>query len=139
MNAVRRQLSTVALRRRVQPHARVHGRRDQHGFVGRHEHGAGQIIGMAAGHLRHQIGGGRGHHDQIGLAREADVADLALVIEVEKIGEDPVVGQGTDRQRCDELLRCSRHDCTHRYSAFPCAPDQLQAFVGGDAAADDQQ
>ena len=33
-------------------------------------------LAMAVGHLGHQVGGGRRHHDEIGLAREPDVADV---------------------------------------------------------------
>ena len=58
---------------------------------------------MAAGHLGQQIGRGRRDDDQVGLARQPDVADLALVVEIEQVGEDAVAGQRADRQRRDEL------------------------------------
>ena len=99
------ELGDVAPGGRMQPHARVHGRRHQHRLVGGHQHAGGEIVGMAAGHLGQQVGGGRRDHDQIGLARQADVADLALVVEIEQLGEDAVVGERADRQRRDELLR----------------------------------
>ena len=53
----------------------------------------GEVVGMAAGHLGQQVGGGRRHHDQVGLARQPDVADLALVVEIEQVGEDALVGE----------------------------------------------
>ena len=58
---------------------------------------------MAAGHLGEQVGGGRRDDDQVGLARQADVADLALVVEIEQVGEHAIAGQRADRQRRDEL------------------------------------
>ncbi len=99
---------------------------------------AGEVVGVAARHLGQQVGGGRRHHDQVGLAREADVADLALVVEVEQLGEDALVGQRAHRQRRDELLRRPGHDRAHADARLAQAADQLQALVGGDAAADDQ-
>ena len=92
LHAVGLQQRHVAARRRMEPHARVHGGRHQHRLVGGHQHAGGEIVGMAAGHLGQQVGGGRRHHDQVGLARQADVADLALVVEVEQLGEDALVG-----------------------------------------------
>ena len=122
----------------MQPHARVHGGRDQHRLVGGHQHAGGEVVGVAAGHLGDQVGGGGRHHDQVGLARQADVADLALVVEVEQLGEDAIVAERADRQRRDELLRRLGHDRTHGDAALAQAADQLEALVGGDAAADDE-
>ena len=93
---------------------------------------------MAAGHLGQQIGRGGGHHDQRRLARKPDVADLALVVEIEQLGEHAVPRERADRQRGDELLRRPGHHRTHRDSALAQAADEFQAFVGGDATADDQ-
>ena len=73
----------------------------------------GEIVGMAAGHLGQQVGGGGRHHDQVGLARQADVADLALVVEVEQLGEHALVAERAHRQRRDELLRRPGHDRAH--------------------------
>ncbi len=53
------------------PHMRVHGGRDQHRRVGRQQHRGGEIVGMAARHLGHQVGGRRRHHHEIGVARQA--------------------------------------------------------------------
>ena len=74
----------------------------------------------------------------VGLARQADVADLALVVEIEQLGEHAVAGERADRQRRDELLRRPGHDRAHGDPALAQAADQLQALVGGDAAADDE-
>ena len=123
----------------VGPHPRIHRRRDQHRLVGRHQHGARQVIGMAARHLRHQVGGGRRDHDQVGLARQPDVADLALVVEIEQVDEDAIAGQRRDRQRRHELRRRPGHHAPHLVAALAQAADQIEALVGGDATADDQQ
>jgi hypothetical protein len=106
------------------PHARVHGRRHQHRLVGGHQHCGRQIIGMTTGHLGEQVGGGRRDHDQIGFARQADVADLALVVEIEQLGEDAVVAERADRQRRDELLRRPGHHGAHGNIALAQPPDQ---------------
>jgi hypothetical protein len=57
MDAVSLQQSVIASRRRVRPHARVHGGRNEHGLVGGEKHGARQIVGMATGHFGKQIRG----------------------------------------------------------------------------------
>ena len=131
-------LGDVAARRRVAPHARVHGRRNQHRLVGGEQRGGGQIVGVTAGHARHEIGGGGRDDQQIGLARKADVADLAFAVEVEQVGQHEIVRQRADRQRRHELLRRLGHDGAHAEPALAQAADQIQAFVGGDAAADDE-
>jgi hypothetical protein len=47
--------------------------------------------------------------------------------------------QARHRQRRDELLGRPGQDGAHANAAFGALPDQLQALVGGDAAADDEQ
>ena len=51
----------------------------------------GEVVGVAASHLGQQVGGGRRDHDQVGLARQPDVADLALVVEIEQLREHAIV------------------------------------------------
>ena len=89
-DAVLLQLRAVAPGRGVRPHSRVHRRRHQHRLVGRQKHRGCEIVGEAAGELGHQIGGGRRDDDQIGFARQPDMADIMLVLAVEEIGEDMV-------------------------------------------------
>ena len=48
------------------------------GRVGREQHRGGEVVRVAAGHLGHQVGGRGRHHDEVGLAREPDVADVEL-------------------------------------------------------------
>jgi microcystin-dependent protein len=75
------------------PHADIHGRSRQHTLVGGKKHGRGQIVRQATRHLGEKVGG-RGRHDhEIGLARETDVTDLGLVLEVEQVGEGFILGE----------------------------------------------
>ncbi len=98
----------VALRRLVPPHHRVHRRRHQDRPVAGDQHCRGEIVGMAAGHFRQQIGGRRRHHHEIAIAGEADVADLVFAIEIEQRRVRPRVGDRLDRQRRHEFGRGAR-------------------------------
>ena len=48
--------------------------------------------------LRHQVGGGRRHDDEVGLAGEPDMADLGLVVAVEQVGMHALAGQRGGRR-----------------------------------------
>ena len=138
-DAVLRQCRAVAARRRVVPHLRVHRRRHQHLCVGGKQDRRSKVIGEPVRQLRHQIGGGRRHHDQVGLARQPYMSDIMLVLAIEEVGENTVGRQRADRQRRDELLRRRRHDGAHRRAPFPQPADKVERLIGGDAAADDEQ
>jgi hypothetical protein len=94
---------------------------------------------LATGHAGEERGGGRGDDEQVGLAREPDVADLGLVGEREQLGVDLVAAERGQRERGHELRRGAGQHDPEREAAVAAAPDQLQALVGGDAAADDEQ
>ena len=66
------------------------------------------------------------------------MADLALVVEIEQLGEHAVVGERADGQRRNELLRRLCHHGAHGNAALAQAADQVEAFVCRDAAADDE-
>ncbi len=138
-DAIGLELGDVAARRRIEPHARVHGGRRQHGLVGCEENRGGEVVGMPASHLGQKVGGRRRDDDEVGLARQADVADLVLVVEIEQIGEGLFVGQRRDRKRRDELSGRAGHHDTYDSTLVPQPPDEVEALVGGDAAADDEQ
>ena len=138
-NAIARQGHDVALGCRMHPHARVHRRGGEDRFVGRKKHGGGEVISVSAGHAREHVGRGRSNNDQIGFAAEADVADVVFVLAVEQLGEDAVAGYGAYGQRCDELLCGTSHDRAHAGAAFPEPTDQVEALIGGNAAADDEK
>ena len=86
-DAVGNKLREIALRRLVRPHRRVHRGRNQDRLVGREQHGAREIVRMAARHLGHEVRGRGRDHDEIGLAREPDVADIELACRIEQIRE----------------------------------------------------
>ena len=94
---------------------------------------------MPARHLGHQVGGGGRHHDQIGFAREPDMADIELGRGIEQIGEDAFAGQRAGRERRDELLRGRRQDAADGGAALLQPADEIERLVGRDAAADDEQ
>jgi hypothetical protein len=58
VHAVGAQLREVALRRRMQPHGRVHRGRDENGRVRGQVSGRQKIIGDAVGELGEDVGGG---------------------------------------------------------------------------------
>jgi hypothetical protein len=79
------------------------------------------------------------HHHQIGDPAELDMTHLGLVGQVEQVvigflARQRGHGQGGHELRC----RTGQHR-RHRAARLADQPDQLQALVGGDAAADDQQ
>ena len=89
--------------------------------------------------LRHQIGGRRRDHDQVGLPRQPDVADVEFLGTVEQVGEDVPASERPGGKRRDELLRRLGHDHAHRRAALSQPPDQVEALIGRDAAADDEE
>ena len=52
---------------------------------------------MAAGHLGHQVGGGRRHHHEIGFARQTNMADVEFAAGVEQVGEHAFADDGAGR------------------------------------------
>ena len=95
---------------------------------------------MAAGHLGEQVGGGRRDDQQVGLARQADVADLLLVVEVEQVGEH-ALRRSARRPTAASRTRVAARVMTARTEA-PASRRrriEVEALVGGDAAADDEQ
>ena len=94
---------------------------------------------MAVGHLRHDVRCGRRDDDQIGLARETDMADIEFVIGIEQIGKHALAGNGAGRQRRDEFLGRLGEDAAHLKPALLQPPDQIERFIRGNAAANDQQ
>ena len=132
-------LGDAAPGRGMLPHRRVHRGRDQDGLVGGQERGRRQVIGETMRHLGDQIGGRRGDHDQVRLARQADMADLGLVGQREQVGEHPLPGQAGHRERGDELGAGAGQDAAHAKLALAQSADQLQRLVGGDPAGNDQQ
>ena len=133
------ELAHVALRRLVAPHGGVHCRRRQDGRARGEQNRARKVVRLPLRHAREQIRRCRRDHHQIRFPRQADVTDLALTLEIEEIGRHALVADRPHRERSDELLRRLGHDTAHTDPALGEAPDEIEAFVGGDAAADHQK
>src|SRR5580704_4328560 len=67
------------------------------------------------------------------------MADVELALRIEQIGENALAAQRAGGERRDELLRGGGEDAAHLRAAVLQAPDQIERFVGGDAAANDEQ
>ena len=65
--------------------------------------------------------------------------DLGLVLEVEQIGEGLLLGEHGKRERRDELGAAFGDDGAHGRAPLLQAAHELEALIGGDAAADDQE
>ena len=77
--------------------------------------------------------------DHVGVARQADVADVGLVLAIEQVGVRPLSRERRCGERGHELLRALRENAAHRSAALAQAADQVERLVGRDAAADDEQ
>ena len=91
----------------------------------------------AAGHLGHQVGGRRRHHDEIAFARKTmcPISNSLARIDRSVRTRSPVIAPADTR---DEMLGRLGQDAAYarpRSSAL----DEVERLVGGDAAADDQQ
>ena len=67
------------------------------------------------------------------------MADIEFALRIEQIGVGALAGERAGRQRRDEMRRRCRQDAAHARAAILQPPDQVERFVGRDAAADDQQ
>ena len=138
-DAIGDELGEIALRCLVGPHQRVHGGSQQDFSARRQQDRGGKIVGMAVRHLRHQVGGGRRNHHKIAFAGETDMTDVELAGRVEQLGEGGFAKQCAGRQRRDEMRCRPGEDAAHGKAALLQPADKVERFVGGDAAADDQQ
>ena len=121
------------------PHSRVHGRCNQDGLVGRQEYRRGEIIGQTTRHFCHEIRRCRSNDNEIRFTRQADMPDIVLVLTGEQVGKDLVRGQCTDGQGRDKFFRCLGQHRAHMRTPLTQAADQIETFIGGNAAADDEK
>ena len=94
---------------------------------------------MAAGHFCHEVGGRGRDDDEIAVAREADVADIEFALRIEQVGEGVLAAQRADGERRDEFLRGLGQNAAHARAAVPQAANEIERFVGRDAAGDDEE
>ena len=76
---------------------------------------------------------------EIGLARQPDMADVEFGRGIEQVGERPLARKRAGRQGRNEFLRRFGEDAAYGKRALLQPPDEVERFIGGDAAADDQQ
>ena len=79
-NAVQLQLHDIAARCRIEPHVRVHCGCDENGFIRRKQNGSREVVGMTSGDACDEVGRCRCDDDEVGIARQPNVTDLALII-----------------------------------------------------------
>ncbi len=138
-DAVIRETGEVSLRRWMKPHPDVHRRREEDPLVGREQQRAREVVGDALCHLGHEIGGGRCHNQEVGRAREFDMAHFGLVGQRKQVVVDPLSRETRDRQGGYECLGGLRHHGPNHPATFTKAPHQIEDLVGCYAAADDQE
>jgi len=138
-NAVVPEALQVAAGRRVQPHPDIHRGGGKHAFVGRKQHSRRHIVGKAGGHPRQDIGACRRNNDEVGGARQLDVADRRLVCQAKQIVADGLPTESRSGKRGNELPGGgSHHDLNCRAAVFE-ATNQLQRFVRRDSPAYNQE
>ncbi len=101
--------------------------------------GGSQVVGDPVRHLGKKVGGRRRDDDEIGLAREPDMADLVLVLDVEEIPMDTLAADRGNGERRHELMRRAAHRRADARAVILQAANELEHLIGGDAAADDDQ
>ena len=124
---------------RVLPHADVHRRRGDHVLVGGKEHGRREVVGDAARHFCERVRRRRRHDQDVGFARQPDMAHFGFVGEGKEIAIDLFLAEGGHRQRGDEPGCGFREHAAYGGAAFAQAAYQLETPVRGDAAGDDQE
>ncbi len=138
-NSVLAERGEISSRRRMLPHPHIHGGRREHRLVGGKDHGRGEIGREPLRHLGEKIGGRGRNDDEVGLARETDMSDLGLVLEVEELGESLLPREHGERKRRDERSTALGQDRAHRSAPLLQAAHEIEALIGGDAAANDQE
>ena len=109
VHAIGAQLAQVALCRGMVPHADIHCRNRQNGFIRREQNSGRQIIRDASGHLGKDIGSGGTNHHKVGLTAQLNMPDFALFLQVEHVAIYLVFGHDAHRKRRDKFGRAFRH------------------------------
>ena len=142
----------VALGRRVVQHVGVHRGRDEGRGPDREVEGGEEVVGEAERHPGDDVGGGGGHHEDVGLLGERDVADAAGGVGSGSLGlsgggvgaragarvgkevfEDGFAGDGGERERGDELAGGAGQDDLNPEPALFEGAHQVRSLVGPDA------
>ena len=134
MDAAAPQRFDIFLRGRVLQHVGVHRGHDQLFAGRRQERGRQHVVRDAVGNFSDDVRGRRGDHEDVRLFRQRDMVHFRVLIQREQVGDDPVAGQGLERQRSHELLRGGGHQHVHVVTRFLQGGYQFADLVGRDAA-----
>ena len=85
-------------------------------------------------HLGDDIGAGRRHHQDIGIARQIDMSHLVFIGQREQIVIDFIFGERGKAQRRDELGTAFGQNATHQAALLAYASDQVGDLNRRDAA-----
>ena len=117
----------------VLPHLGVHRGRE-HDRAARGEQGVGeQVVGQAVGRLGEQVGGRRGHHDELGLLADPDVRHLVDV--GPHLGAHRLAGQRGPGRGADELQGGGGRDDGDVVAGLGEPAQQLTGLVRSNPAA----
>ena len=79
------------------------------------------------------------HHQEVGLARQFDMAHLDFVGEREQVLMDLVAAEARERERRHELLSGARQDAANGRLRLRKVRNELERLVGRNSAPDDQE
>ena len=136
VEAARAQRRDVLLGRRVPPHPGVHRGGDEDRTGRRERRRRHRVVGHPGPEAGEEIGGRRRHDEQVGGAREREVAVGRLRGGIEQVHQHGRAGERLERERLDEARGGRRHRDADRASALHDEPRELARLVGGDPAAD---
>ena len=124
-HAARFEQRAIRLHGRVRPHRLVHRRR-QHDRRRRGEANCREQVAAETGRQRAQeVRRGGSDDDDIGPARELDVAHRGFRGRIPEVVAHTPPGHGLERQRADELARATRHDDLHFAATIDEAANEL--------------
>ena len=135
-DAARAQRGDVRLGGGVRPHLAVHGWRHGDWRGGCETDGGEQIARLTGGEPCDQIGRGRRNHDEIGPAREFDVAHRRLGARVPQFIADIAAGHGLEGHRRDELRGAGGHHHLHLRAALTQPAHEVRRLVRSNSRAD---
>jgi hypothetical protein len=121
----------VGTRGVVLPHLGVHGRGEDHRAVGREQRVGQEVVRETVRGLRQDVGGGRGHQNEVGALPDADVRDLVDVLE--DAGLHRLAAQRLPRGGADEVQRRRGRDDPDAVTGLGEQAQQLRGLVGRDA------
>ena len=113
-------------------HVHVGRRRDGQRRRGRQGRGGQQVVGNAAGHLRHHVGRARRNEEHVAFLGERNVANGIGRI-VEQPHRHLLVGERPERHRVDEVRTVLGHDHLHAHARLLQPAHDLPGLVGRNA------